>query len=65
MKNSCLQTKNAPIFKKGDAKERSNDRTIAVISHVSKVTLKVLWQRLLPPMEQKKCLMFKLDSEKE
>ena len=65
MKNSCLQTKNAPIFKKEDAKERSNDRTIAVISHVSKVTLKVLWQRLLPPMEQKKCLMFKLDSEKE
>ena len=35
-----------PIPKKGNAKECSNYRTIALISHVSKVVLKILQARL-------------------
>ena len=35
-----------PIPKKGNAKESSNYRTIAVISHTSKVMLKILQARL-------------------
>ena len=35
-----------PITKKGNAKECSNYRTIAVISHTSKVMLKILQARL-------------------
>ena len=35
-----------PIPKKGDAKECSNVRTIALISHASKVMLKILQARL-------------------
>ena len=35
-----------PITKKGNAKECSNDHTIALISHVSKVMLKILQARL-------------------
>ena len=35
-----------PIPKKGNAKECSNDHTIALISHTSKVMLKVLQARL-------------------
>ena len=35
-----------PIPKKGNAKECSNYRTIALISHVSKVKLKILQARL-------------------
>ena len=35
-----------PIPKKGNAKECSNHRTIALISHVSKVMLKILQARL-------------------
>ena len=35
-----------PIPKKGNAKECSNDQTIALISHVSKVILKILQARL-------------------
>ena len=35
-----------PIPKKGNAKECSNDRTIALISHASKLMLKVLQVRL-------------------
>ena len=35
-----------PIPKKGNAKECSNYRTIALISHASKVTLKILQGRL-------------------
>ena len=35
-----------PIPKKGSAKECSNDRTIALISHASKVMLKILQARL-------------------
>lgn len=41
-----------PIPKEGDAKEYSHYRTIALISHASKVMLKVLQQRLLLYMEQ-------------
>ena len=35
-----------PIPKKGNAKESSNYRTVALISHVSKVMLKILQARL-------------------
>ena len=35
-----------PIPKKGNAKECSNHRTIALISHASKVLLKILQARL-------------------
>ena len=35
-----------PIPKKGNAKEYSDDRTIALISHASKVMLKILQARL-------------------
>ena len=35
-----------PIPKKGNTKECSNDRTIALISHARKVTLKILQARL-------------------
>ena len=35
-----------PILKKGNAKECSNYRTIAVVSHASKVMLKILQARL-------------------
>ena len=35
-----------PIPKKGNAKECSNDHTIALISHASKVMLKILQARL-------------------
>ena len=35
-----------PVPKKGNAKECSNYRTIALISHASKVTLKILQARL-------------------
>ena len=35
-----------PISKKGDAKEYSNYHTIALISHTSKVMLKILQARL-------------------
>ena len=35
-----------PIPKKGNAKEHSNYRTIALISHASKVMLKILQDRL-------------------
>ena len=35
-----------PISKKGNAKECSNYNTISLISHASKVTLKILQDRL-------------------
>ena len=44
MKKSTFDT--LPIPKKGNAKECSNYRTIAVISHASKVMLKILQARL-------------------
>ena len=42
-----------PIPKKGNAKECSNYRTIALISHTSKVMLKILQPRLQQYMNQK------------
>ena len=52
-----------PIPKKGSAKECSNYRTIALISHASKVMLKILHARLQQYMN---CELpdFKLDLEK-
>ena len=41
-----------PIPKKGNAKEYSNYRTIALISHDSKVMLKILQARLQPYMNR-------------
>ena len=35
-----------PIPKKGDDKQRSNYRTVALISHTSKIMLKILQARL-------------------
>ena len=46
-----------PIPKKGNPKECSNYRTIALISHASKVMLKILQARLQQYMN---CQMFKL-----
>ena len=50
-----------PIPKKGNAKESSNYCTIALISHASKVMLKILQARL---QQYVKFLMFKLVLEK-
>ena len=52
-----------PIPKKGNAKECSNYYTIALISHASKVVLKILQARLQQYMNQK-FQMFKLGLEK-
>ena len=49
-----------PIQKKGNAKDCSNYCTIALISHASKVMLKILQARLNSPLTQ----MYKLDLEK-
>ena len=49
-----------PVPKKSNAKERSNYHTVALISHASKVMLKIL-QASLQPVN---FLMFKLDLEK-
>ena len=51
-----------PIPKKGNAKEGSNHHTIALISHTSKVMLKILQSRLQQLTEDFQ--MFKLDLEK-
>ena len=50
-----------PIPKKGNAKECSNYRTIALISHTSKVMLRIFQARLQQYMNFQ---MFKLDLEK-
>ena len=50
-----------PIPKKGSAKECSNYRTIALISHASKVMLKILQMRLQQYLNFQ---IFKLDLEK-
>ena len=50
-----------PIPKKGNAKECSNYHTIALISHTSKIMLKILQARLQQYMNFQ---MFKLDLEK-
>ena len=49
-----------PIPKKGNAKERSNYHTIALISHASKVMLKILQARLQQYVNRE-LQMFKLD----
>ena len=51
-----------PISKKGNAKECSNYRTVALISHASKVMLKILQPSLCQYVNCK--LLFKLDLEK-
>ena len=50
-----------PIPKKGNAKECSNYCTIAVISHASKVMLKILQVRLQQYVNHENFQMFKLD----
>ena len=52
-----------PISKKGNAKESSNYCTIALISHASKVMLKILQARLQQYVNHE-FLMFKLVLEK-
>ena len=52
-----------PMPKKGNAKECSNYHTIALISHASKVMLKILQARLQQYMNRE-LQMFKLDLEK-
>ena len=52
-----------PIPKKGNARECSNYRTIALISHTGKVMLKILQARLQQYMNMN-FHMFKLDLEK-
>ena len=52
-----------PIPKKVNAKECSNYRTIALISHVSKVMLKILQARLQWYIKRN-FQMFKLDADK-
>ena len=42
----CKRSVFIPVPKKGNAKECSNDRTIALTSHASKVMLKILQARL-------------------
>ena len=51
-----------PVPKKGNAKECSNYRTLALISHASKGTLKILQARLQQYVNHK-LQMFKLDLE--
>lgn len=41
-----------PIFKKGDAKESSVHRAMALPSHAGRVVPEVMQHRLLPSMEQ-------------
>ena len=52
-----------PIPKKGNAKQCSNYRTVALISHARKVMLKILQARLQQYMNRE-LLMFKLVLEK-
>ena len=53
-----------PIPKKGNAKDCSNYHTIALISHASKVMLKILQARLQQYVNRELPLMFKLVLEK-
>ena len=52
-----------PVPKKGNAKQCSNDHTIALISHTRKVMLKIL-QAWLQQYMTENFQMFKLDLEK-
>ena len=53
-----------PVPKKGSTKERSNHQTIALLSHASKVMLKILHARL-QHYANHNLLVSKLDLEKE
>ena len=55
-----------PTLKKGNVKECSNYRTIVLISHASKIMLKILQARLQQywSIFTENCQMFKLDLEK-
>ena len=57
----CKRSVFIPIPEKGKTKHCSNDHTIALISHTSKVMLKILQARLQQYMNFQ---MFKLDLEK-
>ena len=61
LENSAVATVFIPIPKKVNAKECSNYCTIELISHTSKVMLKILQARLQQYMNFQ---MFKLDLEK-
>ena len=63
LENSAVATVFIPIPKKGNAKECSNYRIIALISHASKVMLKILQARLQQYMNHD-IQMFKLVLEK-
>ena len=54
-----------PIPKKGNAKEHSTYCTIALISHASKVMLKILQARLLHQYVNRELQMFKLDLKRQ
>jgi hypothetical protein len=41
-----------PIYKKGDKKDCGNYRTIALISHASKILLKIIQKRIEPALER-------------
>ena len=41
-----------PIPKKGDVLQCSNNRTIALISHCSKILLKIISNRMKPKMDE-------------
>ena len=53
-----------PVSKKGNAKECLNYCTIALISHASKVMLKILQARLQQYMNRELPVLFKLVLEK-
>ena len=63
LENSPVATGFIPIPKKGNAKECSNYCTIALISHASKLMLKILQARLQHYVNQNS-QMFKLNLEK-
>ena len=44
--NDCKKSIYIPIYKLGDKKECGNYRTIALISHASKILLRILQKRL-------------------
>ena len=69
LKNSAVATglekvSLLPIPKKGNATECSNYHTTVLISHASKVMLKILQARLQQLCELRTSQMFKLDLEK-
>ena len=63
LENSAVSTGLEKVSKKGNAKECSNYHTIALISHASKVMLKIL-QASLNSTRTMNFQMFKLELEK-